>query len=673
MTEPKETKDETRRESRSADRTPVQWHAVFESITEGVVLSDAHGNLLSMNPAALAIHEFVSLADMRTRLSEYPELFELHDLAGRFLPLEEWPLSRVLRGERFVGYDVRVRRCDTGRSWIGSYGGTPVFDASGRLELAVLTLRDVTERERATAAIAEREARFRQLADTMPQLAWIARGDGHISWYNRRWYEYTGTTPQQMEGWGWQAVHDPDVLPEVLERWRSSIATGAVFEMELPLRAADGTFRPFLTRVAPLRDDAGQVVQWFGTNTDVTEQRRAAEEREQLLEREREARSVAENASRMKDEFLATLSHELRTPLNAILGWAHLLGQGQRSAEELARGMRTIERNARAQTQIVEDLLDMSGIVGGKVRLEVQRVDLAALISSSIQAVAVSAEAKGVRIDTVLHSRAAPITGDPARLQQVLWNLLSNAVKFTPRGGRIEVRLERVGADAKLTVADTGEGIEPAFLPFVFDRFRQGDASTTRRHGGLGIGLAIVKQLVELHGGKVHARSAGPDQGSSFTISLPGAGSEHSSQPEISPQPVDASDAADAPLDVSGVKVLVVDDEPDTRAVIQRLLEGYGAEVRTAGSAAEALALLESEVPTVLVSDIGMPGEDGYALIRRIRAMPAPKGRIPALALTAYARPEDRVKAVIAGFQMHVAKPVEPAELVALVASLAQR
>ncbi|MDQ3032495.1 MAG: PAS domain S-box protein [Myxococcota bacterium] len=676
VTDRKRAEDALGRAKAESERNLAQWQAVFENITEGLVLADPDGNLVSMNPAALAIHGFGSMADVLTQVSDYPDLFELHDSGGRLLERHEWPISRVLRGERFAGYEVRVRRRDTARSFVGSYGGTPVIGGDGRLALAVLTLRDVTERHRAAAALAESEAKFRQLAETMPQLAWTAHRDGHISWYNRRWYDYTGTTAEAMEGWGWQSVHDPAVLPAVLERWRRSIETGETFELEFPLRGADGIFRPFLTRVAPLRDAEGRVVQWFGTNTDVTEQRRAAEEREHLLASERAARAEAEHASTMKDEFLATLSHELRTPLNAILGWSQVLTFGERSSEELRDGLRTIERNARAQAQIIEDLLDMSRIISGKVRLDVQRVELPALIRTAIQTIEPAAEAKGVRVHAVLDPRAGPVSGDPARLQQVLWNLLSNAVKFTPKGGRVQVLLERINSHVEISVIDTGAGIEPEFLPFAFDRFRQADASTTRTHGGLGIGLSLVKQLVELHGGSVRGASPGAGQGSTFTIALPLTVVHAEPAPELERRhPSTAASAAvlDPCVDMAGIRVLVVDDEPDARALVKRILEECSARVSTAKSAAEAITLVQTEVPDVLVCDIGMPGEDGYSLIQRIRGLPSPTGRVPALALSAYARPEDRVRAVRAGFQMHVAKPVEPAELIAMVASLARK
>ena len=392
------------------------------------------------------------------------------------------------------------------------------------------------------------------------------------------------------------------------------------------------------------------------------------------------AKNEAERTSQMKDEFLATLSHELRTPLNAILGWAQVLRDSRLDQEDdLAQGLATIERNARAQTQIIEDLLDMSRIISGKVRLDVQRIDLALALEAAIDTMRPAADAKGIRLQAVLDPVARPVSGDPNRLQQVFWNLLSNAIKFTPKGGRVQVVLERVNSHLEVSVIDSGEGIKADFLPHVFDRFRQADASTTRQHGGLGLGLAIVKELVELHGGSVRVKSGGPGAGATFVVSLPLTVLHPEAEPVQSERrhPRANSSRVALPsggLDLGGVKVLVLDDEADARAVVKRLLEDRGALVRVAGTVEEALRLLGEEKPAVLVSDIGMPGEDGYSLIRQVRALGAARGGdVPAVALTAYARAEDRMKAILAGFQMHVSKPVEPAELLTMVASLAGR
>lgn len=402
--------------------------------------------------------------------------------------------------------------------------------------------------------------------------------------------------------------------------------------------------------------------------------KRAALEREALLEAERSAREDAERTGRMKDEFLATLSHELRTPLNAMLGWSHILLSGKSNPDDTRRGLEAIARNAKAQTRLIEDLLDMNRIVSGKVRLDVQPTDLASVIDAALDSVRPSADSKEIRLLAHVGARVGPVSGDPNRLQQIIWNLLSNAIKFTSKGGTVTLRLDRIDSHVEVAVMDTGIGIEPAFLPQVFDRFRQADSSTTRRHGGLGLGLSIVKHLVELHGGTVRADSAGDGKGASFVVSLP--------LPSIKAEPMvgdeckhadSGPEGADAEISVrlDNVNVLVVDDEQDARELIENVLLQSGARVWTAGTADEGLAIIGAQRPDIIVSDIGMPGKDGYEFIREVRGLGLlAGGRTPAIALTAFARSEDRTRAMIAGYQVHISKPIEPGELVATVASL---
>jgi PAS domain S-box-containing protein len=401
--------------------------------------------------------------------------------------------------------------------------------------------------------------------------------------------------------------------------------------------------------------------------------KQVAAEREQFLQSERVARSEAERLSHMKDEFLATLSHELRTPLNAIQGWSALLRQREVSAEDQQRGLETIERNVRAQAQIVNDLLDMSRIISGKIHLEVQPLHLHEVINNAIEAVRQSAAAKRIRIHPLLDSSIGLVRGDPNRLQQVLWNLFSNAVKFTPQGGRIQIVLERVNSHVEIVVEDTGIGIRAEFLPYVFDRFRQADPSTTRRYGGLGLGLSIVKSLVELHGGSVRVKSPGENQGSTFIVMLPVSHvrSEDAVRGQRSAVAADPLEAIELPR-LEDVAVLIVDDEPDGRALVARILEERGARPRCVSSAPEALELLTRERFDILLSDIGMPDMDGYELMRRVRLLDAsrPAGPIAAIAVTAYARPEDRQRSLLAGYHMHLSKPIEARELVAGISSL---
>ncbi|MEG2902118.1 MAG: ATP-binding protein, partial [Massilia sp.] len=411
---------------------------------------------------------------------------------------------------------------------------------------------------------------------------------------------------------------------------------------------------------------------------------RAAEERKVLLENEREARAEAERTSQMKDEFLATLSHELRTPLSAILGWSQVLRRGSRDGADLQRGLSTIERNARAQAQLIEDLLDMSRITSGKVLLDMQTLAPGSFIDAAIETVRPAADAKGIRIERRYPEGVAipSVAGDPGRLQQVVWNLLSNAIKFTPRDGLVTIELGYHDDQVAITIRDTGSGIAPEFITHVFERFRQGDASMTRSHGGLGLGLSIVKHLIEQHGGTVRADSAGPGQGASFTIELPAAlssmprssrpaGSDAGSLPDMAQTSLPAAPEA-APeavvRDMRGMSVLVVDDDRDARELIARILSDCHAKVRLAGSAQDAMAQLRASPPDLLISDLGMPDVNGLEFLAWVRALPRDAGGlIPAIALTAFARSEDRLKALEAGFSAHVSKPVEQSELMAAI------
>jgi PAS domain S-box-containing protein len=439
-------------------------------------------------------------------------------------------------------------------------------------------------------------------------------------------------------------------------------------------RAKDGQLLNISLTVSPVKDRSGKIVGASKVARDITDRKRAEAELERLLASEKQLRRQAEEASRLKDEFLAVVSHELRSPLNAITGWASLLLMRQLD-DRTKHAIETILRNAQTQTQLVADLLDVSRIVTGQLRLKVRSFQLIPVIEAAIEVVRPASEAKSIRIQTILDPSAGPIAGDPDRMQQIFWNLLSNAVKFTPKGGRIQVRLQRINSHVEVVVSDTGMGVDPKLLPFIFERFRQGDSSTTREHGGLGLGLAIVRHLVELHGGVVNAYSDGAGKGAEFIVQLPTLVSARTSQPgeeRVHPS-AGGNLSGDVPA-LAGVRVLVVDDERDAREIISVILGEAGAEMATASSTREALDLVERWKPDVLISDIGMPGESGYDLIRKVRALPAGKGgQTPAIALTAYARVEDRLKILSAGFQMHVPKPIEPMELATVVASLAKR
>ncbi|HEY7511231.1 MAG TPA: ATP-binding protein [Vicinamibacteria bacterium] len=770
-------------------------------------------------------------------------------------------LDRVYTtGEPYVGTDTRVliRRTpeegleETYLDFVYQPMRRPDGGTAGILAHGV----DVTEKKRGETALRQSEARFRELADAMPQIVFTATPEGEVDYFNQRWSEYTGLPVGAVDFESWRDVHTEEGLRRVMEAWPQALRTGQPYEIEYLLRRYDGMFRWHLGRALPIRDEQGRIVRWFGTNTDIhalknferslersesrfrllsdalaaekrvleriavgapvsevleviaraTEaqstdgmlcsilvlddsgerllhgaapslpaayneaihgvaigpsvgscgtaafQRRpvyvtdvardplwegfhdlaathglgaccstpvmasdgtvlgtvamyytrphepSARDREltrsathlagivlekdrmdrrlrHSLEAEQAARAEVERASRMKDEFLATLSHELRTPLNAVLGWTRILSLKPDVPPDLLQGIGVIERNARAQATIIQDLLDMSAIVSGKVRLSVERLDLATVVQAAVDTAAPAAQARQIAIELVLDAPGeVAVNGDASRLQQVFWNLLSNAVKFTPRDGRIQVRLARSGAEAEVRVTDTGAGIPPEFLPHVFDRFRQADASTTRRFGGLGLGLSIVKQLVELHGGAVTAESEGVGRGAAFVVTLPLAvGVAAAAEPASGARRAraEAAGGADEAVNLAGVRVLVVDDDPDAREMVQRLLVERHAVVSTAGSSEDALRQFRDGRFDVLISDIGMPGEDGLTLIRRVRALgPEAGGDVPAVALTAYARPEDRAKAMSAGYTRHAAKPIEPARLFAVIASV---
>ncbi|MGZ3181748.1 MAG: ATP-binding protein [Telluria sp.] len=747
--------------------------------------------------------------------------------------------QRALRERGPLAVECRVHGRHGEHRWIGIYG-----HASPGGEAMTGVVQDIGERKHAEDALRQSEEALRALADSIPQLAWMANADGYIVWYNQRWYHYTGKSREDMLGWGWQSVQDPEVVPIMMARWRASLRSGEPFEMEFPIRGADGQFRWFLTRVNPVRDARGHVLRWFGTSTDVDQVKRveqalrdesqvlellnetgatlatqrdlrsllqtvcdaatrisgarvgaffyrgrgapgvaytgladdepdldaklgalgalveadcpqrvddtraagapavphlhppvrsflavpvtarsgeqlgclflghpapaqfnarserivagiaaqaavaidntrlyeaaqhAAEERKVLLENERLMRAEAERASQMKDEFLATLSHELRTPLSSILGWAQVLRRGSRGQEDLNKGLQTIERNARAQAQLIEDLLDMSRITSGKVLLDMQVIGAPMFVDAAIETLRPAFDAKAIRVVRRYDPHAGQIAGDPARLQQVVWNLLSNAIKFTPRDGTVTVCIEPAPGHVCIRVSDTGLGIKPEFLPHVFERFRQADASTTRRHGGLGLGLSIVKHLVEQHGGTVRVESEGEGHGATFTLELPlaqaQAVAERGARTPALPRKTRAPEMQTR--DLSGVHVLVVDDERDARELIRRVLSECDASVTLAANAAEALELIQADPPDVLISDLGMPDMDGFELLGRVRALgPAAGGNVPAVALTAFARSEDRVKALENGFWAHIAKPVEPSELIAAVATIVNR
>jgi PAS domain S-box-containing protein len=506
------------------------------------------------------------------------------------------------------------------------------------------------------------EARFRAVFDQAPSgIAMVDPGlvylDANVALCKMLGRERSEVVGRSML----EGRPEPDQLVEGIHQ---TVKERGQWRGVFPIQRADGSELHLEWQVSMHQDPGPEVTAGLCivTAIDVTEQRELEAERERLLTSERAARSESERANRLKDDFLAMLSHELRNPLNAILGWAAALGRQHRTGD-LSEGLKAIERNARVQAQLISDLLDVSSITSGKLRLDLEVVELVPVVETAIKVMAPAAEAKGVRIEARLDPLSGFVRGDGARLQQVVWNLLSNAVKFTSKGGWVRVELVRRGSELQLSVADNGRGIARDFLPHIFERFRQQDASTTKTYSGLGLGLAIVRDLVETHGGRVSVHSEGEGRGALFVVTLPAASIEGPSNREPSEDL--------EPL--KGIKVLVVEDDADARALVCRLLEERGARVADAADVETALTLVESFHPQLLVSDIGMAGRDGYELIRKVRAMGHSESTLPAVALTAFARPEDKHQAILAGYQVHLPKPVEPQDLIQTVCTLLRR
>jgi PAS domain S-box-containing protein len=497
--------------------------------------------------------------------------------------------------------------------------------------------------------------------------------NGTIMSWNRGAERVFGYTAEEAVGRPITMLLPADRLQEEATILGTLVRGQRIDHFETERVTKDGRRIHISLSVSPIKDRTGRVIGGAKIARDISFRRQLEEEREQALAQERHGRTLAETANRAKDAFLAMVSHELRSPLSPILSWVRMLRMKVLDEGKSALALETIERSARAQAQLIDDLLDISRIVAGKLRLEVRPVDLTSVIAQAVEVGRPAADAKQIRLQTVLDTETGTITGDPARLQQVVWNLLSNAVKFTPRGGRVQITLERVNSHVEIAVSDTGRGVPEEFLAHLFERFQQAETGTTRSQGGLGLGLAIVRHIVELHGGTVSAESAGDGQGATFTVKLPRAivtrtdGESERQHPALGPLP----DAVAFPS-LHDLRVLVVDDEPDSKEVVSTVLGASGAEVRVAASAAEGLEHLQHWTPHVVVSDIGMPHEDGYMFLAKLHAQPGETARIPAVALTAYATTDDRMRIFSAGFKAHVVKPVDPVELVVVVASVAR-
>jgi len=576
--------------------------------------------------------------------------------------------NEMVRIGRVVGREGKM----TERAWIGDAKGGWAECVGAINALIGDLVQPTTEVARVISTLeAKLEQRLRSLTDLMPLCLWVAQPDGKVYYTNEVWQSYSGLTPDQSTDLGLTAVH-PEDRERVRLGWRNAVQQGAHFEMEYRLRRrSDGVYRWHLGRAMPERDEQKRILSWIITATDIDDLKRVQQERSDLLEAERKARRESEVANRTKDEFLASVSHELRTPLNAILGWARMLRSGMIETPKVEHALEIIERNAQAQKELIEDILDVSRIINGKLRLQTRRISWPMIVSAALDTVRPAAEAKQIQLEPVFEEEELEAAGDPDRLQQVIWNLLSNAIKFTPSGGHVRVQLRLVEGEVEVQVSDNGRGISADFLPYVFNSFRQADSVSTRIHGGLGLGLTIVRHLVELHGGTVVAASPGEGLGATFTVRLPRR-LIREDLPEPSwlvPENIEAGKSLDIRLD--GVRVLFVDDQPDARELVKELLELHGASVTVAETADEALQALRQRKIHVLLSDIGLPLVDGYELIRKVRELPADGGgRIPAVAVTGFARAEDSQRALSEGFQNHLSKPIEPMELVQLVATL---
>jgi len=648
--------------------------AMMEATADGILATDTRGGITNLNA------KFVEMWGFSQELVDQRDIQKFRAAIAQKLKNPEDYLARIAEIEASQDQSFDVLELVDGRVFERR---SAVISIEERVLGRVWSFRDVTQWQESDLV----SRRLASIVDNSED-AIVGKDLGSIitSW-NKGAERLFGYTAEEIVGSSVMRLIPRELQhqeKEILARIRRGERYNHFDTIRL---TKDGRHLHVSLTISPIKDARGKVVGASKIARDITERKLAEEalqkaqklaetantDRERLLAGERAARSEAERTSRMKDEFLATLSHELRTPLNAVLGWANALRIGRPQPADLTEGLEAIERNARAQAQMIDDLLDMSGIISGKVRLDVQRLDLPALVAASIDTVRASAATKGVRLQVVIDPLDASISGDPGRLQQVFWNLLNNAIKFTPREGRVQVLLERVDSHVEVSIIDTGEGISPEFLPYIFDRFQQADASTTRRYRGLGLGLAIVKQLVELHGGTVRAKSAGRGKGAAFTVSLPLI-ILHPLDEWQRPHP--QSKSQDVPplstVSLESVTVLVIDDESDARDLLKRLLESAGAAVYLAGSAEDGMAQLLIKPVDVLICDIGMPDGDGFSLMRRIRGLnDTHKSAVAAVALTAYARMEDRTEAIRSGFQNHLPKPVEPAELLAVVRSLA--
>ena len=649
---------------------------LVESVRDyAIFMLDPTGHVLTWNLGAERFKGYQADEIIGSHFSRfYPP-----DALARGLPAEE--LRVASEAGSFEDEGWRVRK-DGSMFW-ANVVITAMRDERGSLVGYAKVTRDLTQRRNHEEALRLSEERFRLLVEGVADYAiFMLDVNGKVASWNVGAQRIKGYAADEIIGQHFSIFYPQDVVDSgwPAHELREATATGRFVDTGWRVRKDGSTFWANVT-ITAMRDESGKLLGYAKLTRDLTERRRAeamqlaSQERDEILDAERNARMTAQRATRVKDEFVATLSHELRTPLSAILGWTQVLLRGQAaSATDQRRAIEVIDRNARAQVQLIDDLLDLSRIMTGKLRLDLRQVAIIDIVQAAIDSAAPSAATKEIRLISLLDPGRAVVNGDAGRLQQVVWNLLTNAIKFTPRGGQVQIVLQRVNSHVELSVSDTGVGIPASFLPQVFERFSQRDGSSTRAHGGLGLGLAICRQLVELHGGSIRAASPGEGLGATFSVNLPVSIMQVESERERAHPTAELSDAdALAMPRLDGAHVFIVDDEPDARELLLRVLVDQGATVTAFESADAALTALAASRPSIIVSDVGMPGTDGYQMIRTLRASEPRDSRIPALALTAFARAEDRKRALVAGFQAHLAKPFDVAELVLLVAGLVGR
>jgi len=660
-----------------------RFRRLLETMPMGAYICDADGLITYFNSNAAEV--WGRAPKLNDAVDRYCGSFRLYATDGALITHDQCLVALAIKEDKvYEGREVVIERPDGSRLTALAHG-YPIHDEGGKLLGAVNMVVDITERKRAE----EVTARMAAIVESSDDAIISKDLNGIITSWNKGAEKIFGYTAAEVIGKPATILIPLDRMdeePGILERIRKG---ELIDHYETVRRRKDGSEIDISLTVSPVRNKTGIVIGASKIARDITERKRAEVEREELLQKESAARAEAEATNRSKDEFLAMVSHELRAPMNAINGWVTLLREGGLDPDEVDKALAIIQRNTQAQTQLIDDLLDNARIVSGKLRLELSPLNINSVLADAMDVVRSAAEAKGVELRASYGSNSGVVAGDATRLRQIVWNLLSNGIKFTPDGGRVELRTERSKGHIRVIVSDTGEGIRPEFLPYVFDRFRQADSSTSKQRGGLGLGLALVKHLTELHGGKVQVESGGAGRGSTFTVTLPLATRDRltvaespalAANPDDEPQTEDASPLP-AEFTIAGLRVLLVDDQEEARTSLATFLGRRGAIVKTVSSGSEALAMLsdppDGAWPDIMICDIMMPGEDGYTVLRKLRALEAESGvatskRIPAIALTSLAGNEDRMRTLSEGFQTHISKPADPIELMLIIANIAE-